>query len=110
MDELEQNCVIFQHDNATIHKAVIVSNWLAQQHFQVLQWPLQSSHLNPIEKVWDRLKARIYNIPISSKAMIKENIQQICASLPQEFFDKIVQSTLNRMAEVIKNRCAATHY
>ena len=26
VDEMEQYCVIFQHDNATIHKAPIVSN------------------------------------------------------------------------------------
>ena len=51
VDEIEQNWVIFQHDNATIYKPVIVSNWLAQQHFQVLQWSLQSPDLNPIENV-----------------------------------------------------------
>ena len=39
VDEMEQYHVIFQHDNATIHKATIVSNWLALQHFQVLHWP-----------------------------------------------------------------------
>ena len=51
VDEMEQNRVNFQHDNATIHKAATVSNWLAQQHFQVLYWQAQSSDLKPIENV-----------------------------------------------------------
>ena len=74
MNEIEQNHVIFQHDNATIHKAVIVSNWFVQQHFQVLQWLPKSPDLIPIENVWGRLKAEQDNIPISSKATIKEHI------------------------------------
>ena len=56
------------------------------------------------------MKAELDNIPITPKAMMKEHIQQICVGLPQDFFDKIIQSMPNRMAEVIKNRGVATHY
>ena len=56
------------------------------------------------------MKAELDNIPISSKVMIKEHIQQIWAGLPKCFYDQIIQSMPNRMAEVIKNRGGAIHY
>ena len=37
VNEMEQNRVIFQHDNATIQKAANLSNWLAQQHFHLFR-------------------------------------------------------------------------
>ena len=56
--------------------------------------------------MWGRLKAELDNISITSKAMIKEHIQQTWA----DFFYKVIQLMPNRMAEVIKNRGAATYY
>ena len=39
----------FQQDNARPHTANITRDYLAQQHFHVLEWPANSPDMNPIE-------------------------------------------------------------
>jgi hypothetical protein len=46
---IETTKVIFQQDNDPKHRANLVEEWLSQQPFEVMQWPPQSSDLNPIE-------------------------------------------------------------
>ena len=55
--------VIFQHDNAPIHKAKIVQKWFLEQPFTILEWSAQSPNLNPIEHVWAILKHRLNSYP-----------------------------------------------
>ncbi len=43
---------IFMHDNAPIYTARLVKNWLEEQAFEVMIWPLYSPNLNPIENLW----------------------------------------------------------
>ena len=50
---------IFMQDNAPIHKAEIVRNWLQEQDFTVMDWPPYSLNLNPIEHAWPMLKAAL---------------------------------------------------
>ena len=43
-------------DNASIHTAHIIKNWLAQTGIDVVDWPPYSPNLNPIEHVRRHLK------------------------------------------------------
>ncbi|KAJ5556535.1 hypothetical protein N7494_000450 [Penicillium frequentans] len=56
------NGAIFQQDNASVHTAHVVRDWLADQDFEIMAWPPYSPDLNPIENLWSLLKAKIYEL------------------------------------------------
>lgn len=53
---------IFMHDNAPVHTAHVVRDWLTEQEFDVMIWPPYSPDLNPIENLWALLKAKIHEL------------------------------------------------
>ncbi|KAG0854586.1 hypothetical protein G6F16_013712 [Rhizopus arrhizus] len=50
----------FMQDNDPKHKSKIVSEWLSKQDFTTMEWPPQSTDLNPIENMWNTLKKRLF--------------------------------------------------
>ena len=48
--------IIFQQDNASCHKAKVVSDWFEGNNMEVMNWPAHSPDLNPIEYTWDHQK------------------------------------------------------
>ena len=50
---------VFQMDNVPKHTSKVVAKWLKDNKAQVLEWPSQSSHLNPRENVQAELKKRV---------------------------------------------------
>ena len=51
---------IFQQDGAKIHSARDTMAWFAGNNIQVMEWPLNSPDLNPIENCWKRLKEKLH--------------------------------------------------
>ena len=51
--------VTFMHDNSRPHSAAITSQFLATNNANVLDWPANSTDLNPIEQVWDKLACHV---------------------------------------------------
>ena len=109
-DDMQRNNTIMQHDNAPIHKAAVVTTWLREQEFNVLDWPPQSPDLNPIENVWAHVKSELDKQNITSKEMMRQRIQQIWANIDGSFLQKLVDSMPRRVAAVIKNHGGATKY
>ena len=50
----------FQHDNAPMHTARAVKQWISSQYVQLLEWPQYSPDLNIIENVWGLLSRKVY--------------------------------------------------
>ncbi len=61
VDMLEEDMDrVFMQDNARVHTAKIVMDWLDEKGYSVMTWPPYSPDLNPIEMVWYRIKTYIH--------------------------------------------------
>ena len=49
-------CDYFMQDGAPAHRSKIVTKFLEDNNIRVLEWPGNSSDLNPIENAWNFLK------------------------------------------------------
>jgi transposase len=108
--EMHQNNVILQQDNAPIHKAKHTMGWIAQQHLRVLDWPPQSPDCNPIENAWSQLKRDLDKLRITSKAMMRVEIQRLWMNMDASYLQGLVESMPRRVAAVIRNRGGPTKY
>ena len=55
---------IFQQDNAPIHKAIHVMNYLEGKNITLLVWPPSSPDMSPIENFWSLLKREIGRVDL----------------------------------------------
>ncbi|BDD59129.1 hypothetical protein MAP00_009280 [Monascus purpureus] len=60
LPEFLHNGDIFMHGGASVHRAYIIRDLLAEMGVEVMEWPPYSPDLNPIENFWALMKAKIY--------------------------------------------------
>ena len=66
-------------DNARIHRANTVKEFLESKGIWTINWPAHSPDLNPIEQVWKALKRKIYEIePQFERLKKKHDRRGVC--------------------------------
>ncbi len=110
---------IFMQDNAPIHKAHIICEWLEENKVHVMEWPPYSPDLNPIENLWALLKAEIYRsypelIGLSntqaSLALLIRCAIATWENLSEQILTRLLDSMVHRVDAVIKANGWYTKY
>jgi transposase len=99
---------IFMHDNAPIHTAHIIRQWLQEYGIKVMGWPPYSPDLNPIENLWALLKAEMYRQFPNLVGM--PNTEETLDYLIQcaiQTWDTLEFSLLNRLMDTMEHRVEA---
>ena len=91
--------LIFQQDNSRLHIGKKVTKWLQDQEFSILDWPLHSADLSPLESIWTKLKYRIGLLkprPRSQKKISKA-VREIYSQLANEIGEETVKNFRSRL-------------
>src|SRR5579859_4894306 len=98
--------IIFQQDNAKVHKSKLTGKWLknsaTQNGFSIMEWPAYSPDMNPIEELWAHLKAELHRRYPDMKSLqgtqatIKQKLQdrlwEIWWDIGENVFDSLIDS------------------
>ena len=103
---------IFQHDNDPKHRAKSIQDWIANQHFEVLEWPPQSPDLNPIEHIWCHLKRRLNSYDSAPKGILAlwERVETEWNKIGSDLCVYLIESMHRRVEAVLRAKGGWTKY
>lgn len=111
LEELEEDEIKFQHDNAPCHTSKQVKKWLKDNNIFLFEnWPAQSPDLNPIENLWDYMDKEVHKNNISSLDDLWAAIKQVWVTIPDRLIANLIESMPRRLNEVMKNGGGHTKY
>ena len=68
---------------------------------EILDWPPNSSNLNPIENVWGIIKGELQKENISKRSILINRIKEIYENTPYKYIENIVESFVTRLQRCI---------
>jgi hypothetical protein len=109
---LDRRKLIFQHDNASVHAAQVVKNFLNKSNIDVLEWPPNSPDLNIIEHVWAHVNRELdrYKERPTDMDELWERVQDIWTHIPLEFIQELYRSIPRRVEQLYRRRGKHSDY
>lgn len=103
---------VFQHDNASIHRAHDVREWFRQHNIDVLDWPSLSPDLNIVENVWGWLSREVYKNgkQYNNKQELENGIQKCWSKLPIKYIKNLYNSMPSRIFDLIQKKGKSLNY
>ena len=100
------------HDNARLHVAHVVTEYLREVGIRTMDWPARSPDLNPIEHLWDELKRRVRaRVPAPTRLPeLRIAIEEEWNDIPRDFIVRVLRSMNTKMLAVIRARGGNTEY
>ena len=104
--------IIFQQDNDPKHTSRRAQRWFEEQDIKLLDWPVQSPNLNPIEHTWNHLKRCLsdYENAPTGVHQLWERVVVEWEKISVEQCQKWIESMPRRIEAVIKAKGAHTKY
>lgn len=93
----------FQQDNVRFHTTPETVTYLHEKGVTLIEWPPWSPDLNPIENVWNVLKARVYARFPQSMEEMETVIREEWAELDLKFISRICRSMPRRLQLLLDN-------
>ena len=100
----------FMQDNAPCHKAKVVMSYLSEQDFEIMDWPLQSPDLNPIENLWNILGVKVMERNPTNTEDLWVKLQEEWSKNSIEDCQELILSCSRRCAAVIESKGSFTKY
>ena len=94
----------------TKHTAKTTHEWLQDKSLNVLEWPSQSSDLNPIEHLWRDLKIAVQRRSPFNLTKLERSCGEEWEKLPKYRCAKLVALYPRRLDSVIAAKGASTKY
>ncbi len=83
---------VFHQDNAKPHTAAITTAWLRSRRVWVLNWPVCSPDLSPIENIWHIIKRKICQRQPQTLQQLETYIWQEWDQIPTPKLQKLITS------------------
>ena len=102
----------YQDDNATCHRARVVTQYLTQVGVNKMQQPAKSPDCNPIEHLWDELGRAVNNMdhPPQNLDQLRLALVQKWNEIPVERLQRLIASMPRRLAAIVQARGGNTRY
>jgi len=93
----------FQQDNVRFHTTPETVTYLHERGVTLIEWPPWSPDLNPIENLWNVLKARVYARFPQSMEEMEAVIREEWADIDLKFISRICRSMPQRLQLLLDN-------
>jgi transposase len=103
--KMDPTTFVFQHDNASIHTTDNVNDYLSKAGINVMVWPPNSPDINPTERIWARIKQRLflYPTPPANLQELFDRVENIWTSL-SKFIQKLYEELPAKMEALVRTK------
>uniref|UniRef100_A0A914UYA6 Tc1-like transposase DDE domain-containing protein n=1 Tax=Plectus sambesii TaxID=2011161 RepID=A0A914UYA6_9BILA len=83
---------VLQQDNDPKHTVKSVKRWVTEKKLRLMEWPVQSPDLNPIENLWEEVERRLAGQKFRKPDNLFNALSREWAALPLQTLETLVKS------------------